>query len=260
MSPQEMDALVERIGDEILARVGSSKAPVAEASAWPRPDGGYSSAVEAMALGAGVTAASIDKTCAEACYFGLRAVWTASSWTPRAYQRLSGKPVRIGAAVGFPHGDAAPAAKRAEAETALTAGAQELLTTLNGGAWLSGERDRAYVDLLAVCELASSADAPVTVAIDSAALNGSELVRAAIAAQLAGATAIQLSGWPTGAAPQPDQVRLLAEALGDDLIVGAAGSVTAFSTAAAYAAAGATRIGACDAAALLAGAPTQPGG
>lgn len=260
MSPQEMDALVERIGDEILARVGGPKAPSAAASAWPRPQRGYASVIEAMALGSGVTAGSLDATCAAASALGLRAVWTASSWTPRAYRLLTGGSVRIGAAVGFPHGDATPAAKRADAETALMAGAEELLTTLNAGAWLSGERDRAWVDLLAVCELARSAGAPVTAALDAASLDGPQLVRAAIAARLAGASAIQLSGWPAGGSPRPEQVRLLADAVGEDLIVGAAGSVTTFATAAAYAAAGAARVAACDAAAVLAGAPPQPGG
>ena len=38
--------------------------------------------------------------------------------------------------------------------------------------------------------------APVTAALDATSLDGPELVRSAIAAQLAGATAVQLSGWP----------------------------------------------------------------
>lgn len=246
-----MDALVARIGDEILARVDRSSEPrlAPESGRWQRPSGGYAAAIESVALGGGITAGPLDAACAQAAELGVRAIWTASSWTPRAYRRLSGSAVRIGAAIGFPFGDSTPAAKCAEAETAVASGAQELLTTLNAGAWLSGERDRAYADLLAVCELASAASIPVTVALDLNALEDSELVRAAIAAELAGAKAIQCSGgWPS-------RVRRLAEAVGDDLVVGAAVDADSFASASGYAAAGARRLAVSKPEAVLRGAP-----
>ncbi len=237
MSPREMDALVERIGDEILARLQAAPSVTVEPDSaspavWPRPPGGYAAALETAALGPGLTARAVDAACAQALELGVRAVWTAASWTPRAYCRLSSGAVCIGAAVGYPFGDSTPVAKRAEAETALTAGAAELLTVFNTGAWLSGERERAYVDLLAVCGLG----APVTAVLDAALLSDNELVRAAIAANLAGAQTVQCgAGYSSHGSLEFRKVRLVADAVGEERIV-AAGGVSGFAHAAGCAA------------------------
>ena len=256
-----MDALVEKIGDEILARVGGPGKPAPEAVTleWRRPVNGYASVLETLALGPRITADSLNAACEQAVQLDIRLVWTASSWTPRAHRRLRGTAVRVGATIGYPFGDSTPAAKCCEAESALLAGAEELLTTLNAGAWLSAERDRAYGDLLAVCELAAAASAPVTVAVPADQLDDTELVRIAIAARLAGATAIQCSGWTAHSAPSASKVSRLAASFGDDLIIGVAGCIDGFSAAAACASAGADRIGVADPAAVLRGTRQSSG-
>jgi deoxyribose-phosphate aldolase len=256
MSPQEMDALVERIGDEILARLQaappSAAAPKSvEPAVWPRPRQGYAAVLETAALGPAITARAVDEVCVQARELGVRAVWTAASWTPRAYRGLRGGPVRLGASIGYPYGDSTPVAKRAEAEMALSAGAIELLTVFNAGAWLSGERERAYVDLLAVCGFG----APVTAVLDVGLFPDDDLVRASIAAGLAGAATIQCVAGPAPhRSPDWRKVRLAADAAGDEHIV-AAGGVAGFAEAAWCAAAGARRLMVADPAGVLRDAP-----
>ena len=261
MDPSEMDALVERIGDEILARLGRlpvvpSASPAAlGAVSWPRPAGGHAARLEACATGLSMSAGAVEQLCVQAAALGLRALWTAASWTPRALRALAGSKVRLGATVGFPWGDAPPAAKRAEAEIALSNGAVELLTTLDAGAWRSGEWDRVYADLRGVCDVAAGARAPVAVAIAAAPLDEAALLKAAIAAKLAGATAVYVAGWSSGRRLEPARLRRLHEAIGDDLALGVWDEADHFGAAAAWVAAGADRLASRDPAAVLAGAP-----
>lgn len=262
---QEMDALVERIGDEILTRVQDAPAlsgDAGKAPSWAPPQGGYAAALDVMAVGPALTAAALDELCAEAAAAGARAVWTASSWVPRTHRRLAGSGVKAGAVLNFPYGDAAPAAKRSEAETALLAGAAELWTCLHAGAWLSGEVDRAYADMAAVCELGAQAQAAVTVALDAALLRDSELLRAAVAAKLVGASAVHLTAGRAAAlgpagqgASDPAGLARLHAGLGGDLPLAAGMEVSTFPQASRLASAGAVRIGVVSPAAVLSGAP-----
>ncbi|MBI1356218.1 MAG: hypothetical protein GC160_17895 [Acidobacteria bacterium] len=263
MNPSEMDALVERIGDEILARLGRGPAlatgpnllSTSGPASWPRPQDGYAARLEAGAAGPGVTAGAVEAACGQAVELGLRAVWTAGSWTARALRVVGGSSVRLGAVTGFPYGDSPTAAKRVEAEVALSNGAAELLTSFDAGAWASGEWDRVYADLIGVGEVATSAGAAWGVAVEAAALDEAAVVKAAIAAKLAGAGAIYLGGWASHAAFGPARVGHVREAVGDEVAVGVWGEMAGFGAAAAWAAAGACRLSCPDPAAVLREAP-----
>ncbi|MEB3321314.1 MAG: 2-deoxyribose-5-phosphate aldolase, partial [Synechococcaceae cyanobacterium] len=69
----------------------------------------------------------VRRCCEEARHLGFAGVCLASRWIAEARERLPpGDPVRLVSVVGFPFGAVPAAVKRAEAEAAAFAGADEL--------------------------------------------------------------------------------------------------------------------------------------
>src|SRR5574337_507265 len=80
------------------------------------------------------TRTQIEQLCREALDWGFAAVAVNSAWVACASEQLHSSPVKVATVAGFPLGATSTFAKRAEAEAALLAGAQEIDMVLNLGA------------------------------------------------------------------------------------------------------------------------------
>lgn len=100
----------------------------------------------------------------------------------RAAELLRGSGVRVGAVIGFPHGDSKTESKRYETQIACQDGAVEIDMVINIGKALSGDWDYVERDLQAVCDEAHQRGAKVKVIFENdylakggAGLNSDEL-------------------------------------------------------------------------------------
>ncbi|MFB6220304.1 MAG: deoxyribose-phosphate aldolase [Halolamina sp.] len=156
--------------------------------------------------------------------------------------------VTLATVIGFPHGQNAPAAKRAEATTADEDGADELDVVINAGRLKAGD-DEAVEDELA--GVVAATPLPVKVIIETALLDDHEKRRACEAAAAAGADMVKTStGFADGGATVSD-----VELMSEYLPVKASGGIGSYEEAMAMLDAGAERIGASSGVEILSGAP-----
>jgi deoxyribose-phosphate aldolase len=85
----------------------------------------------------------------------------------RAAELLRGTGVRVGAVIGFPHGNSSTEAKRYETELACCDGAVEIDMVINIGKALSGDWDYVEHDIRAVCDEARGRGAKVKVIFEN---------------------------------------------------------------------------------------------
>lgn len=173
--------------------------------------------------------------CVPPCYVSEARDWTTAETT-------------IATVIGFPHGQNAPAAKRAEAARAVEDGADELDVVLNVGRLVADQPEAVTAELVEIVEAVS---VPVKVIVEATLLTDAQKHVAAEAAEAAGADFLKTStGFADGGATLED-VSLLAEYLP----VKASGGIGSYDKAMAMIEAGAERIGASSGVAILEGAP-----
>jgi deoxyribose-phosphate aldolase len=85
----------------------------------------------------------------------------------RAVQLLKGTPVKVGAVIGFPHGNSTSESKRYETELACKDGAVEIDMVINIGKALSGAWDYVEHDIKVVCDEAHKHGARVKVIFEN---------------------------------------------------------------------------------------------
>jgi len=85
----------------------------------------------------------------------------------RAAELLQGSGVRVGAVIGFPHGDSKTESKRYETQLACQDGAVEIDMVINIGKALSGDWDYVERDIHAVCDEAHQRGAKVKVIFEN---------------------------------------------------------------------------------------------
>ena len=150
----------------------------------------------------------------------------------------------IATVIGFPHGQHAAAAKRAEAVAAWEAGADELDVVINVGRLTAGQHDAVREEL---AELVAAVPVPVKVIIETALLTDEEKRTACELAKAADATYVKTStGFADGGATVAD-----VELMADYLPVKASGGIGDWETAKAMLEAGASRIGASSGVAIV---------
>ena len=182
---------------------------------------------------------SVLRCCDEARHFGFAGVCLASRWLAPARERLPvGGPVRLISVVGFPFGAVPSAIKRAEAEAAAAAGADELDVVPDFGALADGNSTVVLDDLAAITELGL----PVKVTVELARLPPAALELLVEVSVDAGARFLKTgSGFgPAVTAAQVGQLRSLAR--GRAAIM-AAGGISTLEQALDLVDAGAIRLG-----------------
>jgi deoxyribose-phosphate aldolase len=198
------------------------------------------------------TAADIERLCAEAVQYRFKAVCINPYWVSRAARVLANSKVALCTVAGFPFGATHSRIKSAEAELALSEGADEVDMVLNLGAVRGGDFDAAEADILAVREV--TAGHLLKVIVEATALSEAELVRVVEVAAGAGADLIKTStGYhPTGGARVAD-VELIKKTLnGAPIGIKASGGIREHAFAVQLIQAGATRLGASSGISLIA--------
>ncbi|MBK9167925.1 MAG: deoxyribose-phosphate aldolase [Bryobacterales bacterium] len=281
MTQAELDRLVGQIGEEILARINrpalsrveglnqpESVCPgcvqrcpqtcakktaeivaagadrVSASEKLTRVDPGIAGLIDHTLLRPNATRTEIVTLCAEARKFGFASVCVNPYWVNLAAAELAGSGVAVCTVTGFPLGATTTAAKLAETETALRAGATEIDMVQNVGALLSGDQEAVRLDIAAVVRLAHAAGASVKVILETAFLDDAQKAAACALAKMAKADFVKTS---TGFGPHgatTHDVRLMRHIVGPAMGVKAAGGIRTLDDFRAMAAAGASRIGA----------------
>lgn len=191
------------------------------------------------------------RLCDEALRWECAVACVNPSWVALAAEKLRGSPVKAATVVGFPFGATSTAAKRAEAQAGILAGAQEIDMVMNIGAMKSGEVERVGNDIRGVVEVCHAAGVIVKLILENAYLSDDEKVVACQIAQRAGADFVKTStGFGPSGATESD-VRLMRRAVGRALGVKAAGGIRRLADALRMLDAGATRLGSSASVAIL---------
>lgn len=189
------------------------------------------------------TRSEVSKICAEALQYEFASVCINPFWVPFAEAELRGSPVKVCTVVGFPLGATSTAAKVAEAEWAIHAGAREIDMAINIGALLGGETDVVLADIQRVTVASHGRGAIVKAIIETALLDESSKVLACRLAQDAGADFVKTStGFSKSGATLGD-VALMRRTAGHSMGVKASGWIRTLEDLKAMVAAGATRVG-----------------
>lgn len=192
---------------------------------------------------------AVLRCCDEARHFGFAGVCVASRWLPEARERLGpsgGSGPRLVSVVGFPFGAVPAVIKRAEAEWAAAAGAEELDVVPDFGALADGDSSRFCNDLAPIVELGL----PVKVILEVGRLSPAALELAVEASIDVGATMLKTSSGfgPAATVAQVTQLRQLARGRA---AVKASGGISSLEQAFELVEAGASRLGTSRGVALI---------
>ena len=189
------------------------------------------------------------RCCDEARHFGFAGVCLASRWLPAARERLGptgGRGPKLVSVVGFPFGAIPAEIKRAEAEWAAAAGADELDVVPDFGALADGDSRAFCNDLAPIVELGL----PVKVILEVGRLRPEALELAVEASIDVGATMLKTgSGFGPGATTE--QVTQLRQLARGRAAVKASGGINNLEQAIALVEAGASRLGTSRGVALM---------
>ncbi len=248
-SPAELDRLVARIGDEILARLGVlTPAPLANVS---RFDASIARLIDHTLLRPAAMRDDIVKLCREARQYQFASVCVNPCWVSLAAAELDGSPVKVCTVAGFPLGAGATESKVVEAETAVRSGAREIDMVINLGALRSGDYETVLRDIRAVVEASRKGGAIVKTILETCCLDDQQKAVGSALAKLAGAAFVKTStGFAASGATEHD-VALMRRVVGPEMGVKAAGGIRTLEDLKKMVAAGANRIGASASVAIM---------
>jgi len=185
----------------------------------------------------------IVQLCEEAGAFSFCSVCVNPYWVSVVSQILRGASVRVSTVVGFPLGANDTGAKIAEADRALSQGAQELDMVQNLGALRSQDLDFVREEIAALSRLAHSRGAILKVILETCLLSNEEKITACKLALEAQADFVKTStGFSTRGATVED-VRLMRKTVGPSMGVKASGGIRTLDALRDMVSAGANRIG-----------------
>jgi deoxyribose-phosphate aldolase len=244
--------LVEKIVQEVMARMGAAGAAGAAVSAGAagaarggapalRPED-LAPLIDHTLLKPEATEEQIAALCDEAAAHHFYSVCVNSHWVEYCARRLGGTGVKVCAVVGFPLGAMDRRVKSFEARTAVANGASEIDMVMNVGAMKAGDLTTVREDMLAV-RRACRSGIVLKVIIEACLLSDEEKVLACQLAKDTGADFVKTStGFSKSGATVAD-VALMRRTVGPKMGVKAAGGVKCFEDALAMIQAGATRLG-----------------
>jgi deoxyribose-phosphate aldolase len=225
-----------------IVKAGADR--VSAGDSLTRVDAAIAALIDHTILRPDATREDIERVCAEAKKYNFASVCVNSYWVPLVASLLTGSPVKVCTVVGFPLGASPAGIKRAETESAVRVGAQEIDMVINVGALKSGDHDSVRLDIQGVVEAAHRGGAIVKVIIETALLNDNEKAVACTLAKLAGAEFVKTSTGFGPAGATAHDVALMRLIVGPSIGVKAAGGIRTLDDLKKMAAAGATRIGA----------------
>lgn len=196
------------------------------------------------------TPEQIAALCAEAAEHGTASVCVNGSYVAMAKKLLDGK-AKVCAVIGFPLGAMSTAAKAFEAAEAIRDGADEIDMVIHIGQLKAGNTDYVLEDIKAV--KAAIGDHILKVIIETCLLTEEEKITMCRLVTESGAEYIKTStGFSTGGATF-DDVRLLAEHVGEGVKIKAAGGIRSREDMEEFLRLGASRLGTSSAVKILCG-------
>jgi deoxyribose-phosphate aldolase len=114
-----------------------------------------------------MTDQELDDGCRLAIKYRVASVCIKPYYVKRAAKLLAGTNVKVGAVIGFPHGNSATESKLYETELACKDGAVEIDMVINIGKALGGDWDYVEKDIRAVCDEAHRHGAKVKVIFEN---------------------------------------------------------------------------------------------
>ncbi len=212
--------------------------------------------IDSTDVRATATRNEIETLCREAISYSFGCVCVNPVYVKFAAGLLKGSSVRLCSTVGFPFGTSLPDTKALEAIKAIEDGADELDMVVNLSALKSGDYESVKQDIKAVVDAKGlSKEIIVKVIIETAQLTPHEKLVACRLSKEAGADFVKTSTGFFGGGATVEDVRLMRQAVGNDMGVKAAGGIRTYTEAAAMIKAGANRIGTSSAVAILKEAP-----
>ncbi len=199
------------------------------------------SRVDHTELNPAATWEDIRTLCDDAITFGTATVCIPPCYVKRAVSYVEGK-LPICTVIGFPHGNSPTAAKAYEAKCVAEAGAKEVDMVINRG-WVKDGLFEAVTNEIAIVKRAC-APSILKVIIECCGLTDREKVALCRCVTEAGAEFIKTSTGFDKSGATVEDVRLMAQNVGDGVLVKAAGGIRTFEAAQAMLDAGADRIGA----------------
>lgn len=193
-----------------------------------------------------------DRVCEEAKQYHFRSVCVFSGDVEYVAGRLKGSDVIPIAVVGFPHGQMTPVAKAFEAHDAIVRrGAQEIDMVINVSALKSKHYILVLEDIQQVVKACEGK--PVKVIIETSLLTNPEKICACCLAKAAGARFIKTSTGKEEGGATVEDVRLIREVVGDEVLIKASGGIKTREFACELLTAGANRIGTSQSVAIVTG-------
>ncbi|MGH7882321.1 MAG: deoxyribose-phosphate aldolase [Candidatus Dormibacteraceae bacterium] len=188
------------------------------------------------------TGQQISILCQEAVEFNFATICINPVWVKLAEAELRSSSVRVCAPVGFPLGASLSSIKAAEADQALSDGAEEIDMVMNIGALREGNLHVVEEDIVAVRQAVGKG--LLKVIIEAAALNSEQIISASRIAMISGADYVKTStGFHPSGGATVEQVKLIREAIGTRARIKAAGGIRNLATALSLIEAGADRLG-----------------
>ena len=194
---------------------------------------------------------------AEAREAHVKSVCVNPRWVREVHAALEGSDVLTCTVIGFPLGASSSAVKAFETTQAIADGADEVDMVIDVAAARAGDRARLEEDIDAVVQAAHASgpagagDALVKVIVETALLDDDAIVLACEAAVAAGADFVKTSTGFSTAGATAEHVALMRATVGPEIGVKASGGVRSRQDALTMIQAGATRIGASSALAIL---------
>ncbi len=212
-------------------------------------------------LNPAATVKDIEQLCQEAAENGFFAVCVNPYYVRHAVKALSSTKVAVASVIGFPLGQNLTDLKIAEAQRAISEGAEEIDMVINIGALKDKQIEYVRDEIRAIVKVAR--DQIVKVIIECDLLTNQEKVAATRATADAGAAFVKTStGFvKDGIGATVEDVRLMKETLGSDKVaIKASAGIRDYAKAKSLIDAGATRLGTSAGVAIVQGATAKAGG
>lgn len=198
--------------------------------------------LEHSLLNPDTTLKKIQAECAVARKYAVAAVCVAPYYVPAAVEILSGSVVKVGTAVGFPHGCISQAAKLAELKEAINNGATEIDLAMNNLAIKSGHLDVVRRELEEAALLCLG-KAKLKAVFEHGILTEDEKNAVLDLLPKAGIEAIKIQNMLSGHGARVEDVRLVRARLGRNMRIKIDGGIKTLEQAESLLRAGADRLG-----------------
>ncbi|MGO4994634.1 deoxyribose-phosphate aldolase [Jeotgalibaca porci] len=187
--------------------------------------------------------ADVKRVCDEAKQFKTATVCVNGHWIPFVKEQLEGTSVKPIAVIGFPFGAGTTASKVFEAQEAIDLGAEEIDMVINIGEMLDGNLEFVQADVKAVVDAVHAKGKLLKVIIETAYLNDEQIVTVSKLSKEAGTDFVKTSTGYASAGATVENVKLMREAVGENVGVKASGGIRTVEDVEAMMAAGANRLG-----------------